>query len=199
MKNSRKIIRETVEDFLRQKEFSIWFSENGLRGEDGNPLLVYHGSGKDFNLKFDISSTYDGKHCFTPNKNEALLYTHWDNGDDNWRTINDAWMYLMDDGYELNTNLSFPESNNLLNMINVKTKEKIDKKMAYNIIRSFYKKEYCNPTLYYCYLRNAEKNEYYENEFNVFDDEDIWVVKKESVDYKPLPSFPDMSLNTYIE
>ena len=34
---------------------------------------------------------------------------------------------------------------------------------------------------------------------DVFDDEDIWVVKKESVDYKPLPSFPDMSLNTYIE
>ena len=31
MKNSRKIIRETVEDFLRQKEFSIWFSENGFQ------------------------------------------------------------------------------------------------------------------------------------------------------------------------
>ena len=199
MKDLKEIIREAIEDVLYQSEFKEWFKGNGLRGENGRPLLVYHGSGKDFNLKFDISNTYDGKHCFTPNKNEALLYTHWDNGDDNWRTINEAWKFLMDEGYEMNNKLKYPERNNLLNMINSRTKEKIDSKIAYNIIRSFYENEYSDPTLYYCYLRNAEKNEYYEDEFNIFDDEDIWIIKKESINYKPLPSFPDMSLNTYIE
>jgi hypothetical protein len=199
MEYLKRIIKETVKNSLYKTKFDIWFNENGLRDKKGNPLLVYHGSGKNFKSNFDITNTYDGKHSFTPNKNEALIYTHWDNGDDNWRTINNAWEYLMNMGYELNTKLGYPEKYNLLNMIDKHSKEKIDEKWAYNVIRSFYKDEYSNPTLYYCYLRNAERNEYYENEFNVFDDEDIWLIKKENIIYKPLPTFPDMSLNTYIE
>lgn len=198
-KHLRQVINETIYNALEEQKFKEWFGGNGLTDNNGKPLLVYHGSGKDFGLKFDIKNTYDGKHCFTPNKKDALIYTHWDNGDDNWRTINDAYQYLMYKGYDLNTNLRFPENDNLLNVINKITGEKIDEKLAYNIIREFYKREYSNPTLYYCYLRNAEENEYYDNEYNVYDDDDIWIVKKEHVNYKPIPKYPDMSLNTYIE
>jgi hypothetical protein len=102
-KRLKQIISEAVYDTLTEKEFNVLFDNNGLVDSNGKPLLVYHGSGKNFGLSFDINNTYDGKHCFTANKKDALIYTHWDNGDDNWRTINDAYSYLMGMGYDLNT------------------------------------------------------------------------------------------------
>ena len=174
-----------------------WLSKNVLI-DNGKPLLVYHGSGKLFSL-FDVRNAYDGKLCFTQNKEEALIYTHWDNGDDNWRTINDAWEYLMNCGYILNEKLGYPEKMNLLMMIDKKTGNPIDKVFAYNVIYKFYKEQYNHPTLYYCYIRNAERNKYYHNEFNIYDNADVLIVKKESIDYKPLPKKMDGNLNTYIE
>ena len=200
----RQIIKEEINsiissDLMDNVSFKEWFSQNGLVDENGQPLLVYHGSGKDISNGFDIESTYDGKHCFTPNKQEALIYTHWNNGDDNWRTINEAYEYLMNEGYELNTALGYPKYLNLLNMVNSETGEQIDEEYAYNIIRQFYQEQYSSPTLYYCFLRNAEVNEYYSGEYNVYDDNDVWVIKKEAINYRPIPEYPDMSLNTYIE
>lgn len=188
-----------VDDLIQKNEkFKEWFSENGLTDENGNPLLVYHGSGKDFSA-FDINTTYDGKICFSPNKKDAISYTHWDNGDDNWRTINDAYQYLNDEGYILNNKLGYPEKMNLLNMVNGKTGKPIDKQYAYDVIYEFYNEQYKNPTLYYCFIRNAEENEYYSDEYNVYDDDDIWVVKKERINYKPMPKLFGDGLNTYIE
>ena len=178
--------------------FDEWFSENGLSNEKGEPLLVYHGSGKLFS-SFDVENTYDGKLCFTPNRKDALIYTHWDNGDDNWRTINDAWMYLLDEGYVLNEKLGYPEKMNLLTMINKKTSEPIDRNYAYSVIYKFYKEQYSNPTLYHCFLRNAEKNEYFDFEYNVYDNNDVWIVKRESINYNPLPKIWNGNLNTYLE
>lgn len=193
------VVRESVKRLLEEKDnsFTEWFSQNGLKDENGNPLLVYHGSGRYFK-SFDIRNTYDGKLCFTADKNWALTYTHWDNGDDNWRTINGAYEYFMYEGYTLNKNLPFPEYLNLLTMID-RDGEQIDRTHAYNVIRSFYNEQYSNPTLYHCFLRNAEVNDLYKDEFNVYDDDDVWIVKTEKINYTPLPNDLDMNLNTYIE
>jgi hypothetical protein len=202
-----KIIKYSINECIKRSlmethnsDFEEWFSNNGLTDENGKPLLVYHGSGNDFK-SFNIDLSYDGKLCFSPDKKDALIYTQWNNGDDNWRTVNNAYEFLDNKGYRLNDKLDYPERLNLLNMIDIRTGEPIDKQYAYNIIYKFYKKQYGNPTLYYCFIRNAEKSEDYNWEYNIYDDEDVWVLKKEHVNYKPIPVSMEEndSLNTYIE
>lgn len=185
---------DLIQSVLQSDKFKEWFSDNGLVDDNGQPLLVYHGSGKRFK-KFDIENTYEGYLCFTADKGYALNYTKWDNGDDDWRTIQDANDYLMGEGYVLNDKLPYPQRNDLLNMVD-SDGEPIDKEYAYNIVRGFYQEQYGKPTLYYCFLRNADFNDTYDNEYNIFDDDDIWIVKVEPIEYKPIPNYPDDSLNT---
>lgn len=182
---------------INSEAFQKWFSENGLRDANGDPMLLYHGSGKLFK-RFDLRETCDGYHCFTPKKEEALVYTQWNNGDDDWRTIQNAADFLFNEGYEMDNRLPWPKKNDLMNLIDGDG-NKIDPEYAYNIVLGFYKIQYKNPTLYYVFLRNAYENDTYKGEYNIDDDRDVWILKRESVPQKtPFPSFPDERLCTVL-
>jgi len=51
------------------KEFKSWFGESKVVGEDGEPLVVYHGTDQDFD-EFDDALSIGGQHWFTSDRSK---------------------------------------------------------------------------------------------------------------------------------
>jgi hypothetical protein len=55
MKDLRKFIVTTIREYINENlNIDDWFGDSEVVGEDGNPLVVYHFTNREFN-KFDIS------------------------------------------------------------------------------------------------------------------------------------------------
>lgn len=64
----------------RTPAFERWFGDSKVVDKEGNPLLVYHGTGNDFH-SFEIEGQYERAAYFTPNIKTAKAFAQEDSGE----------------------------------------------------------------------------------------------------------------------
>ena len=65
-------------DRIQSPEFKKWFGDSKIVNEDGSPMVVYHGTNKDFS-EFSVKQKndhgyYGEGYYFTPNQSDASFY-----------------------------------------------------------------------------------------------------------------------------